>query len=109
MSRSYPMWIECSNDSYKERRNYRGDLSHPKSQGVRDRCTDTIHIGTSQYNSYPFITRVLEINSKENGDIVYTAVVDLKPEGCAGSIILRQCTLVKETGEIVYDTYPPFK
>tara|TARA_R100000306_G_C4300918_1_gene105043 strand:+ start:201 stop:518 length:318 start_codon:yes stop_codon:yes gene_type:complete len=94
-------------------------MPRSKSSGVKDRSTDTIHIGTSASNSHPFITRVLEINRKENGDIVYTAFVDLKPEetsfglaigkGCAGSIILRQCTLVKETGEMVYDTYPPIE
>ena len=109
MSKSYPMWIECTNDSYTESRSYRGDLSHPKSQGVRDRCTDTIHIGTSKSNSHPFITRVLIVNRKENGDIVYTAGVDLMPERLAGSIVLRQCTLVKETGEMVYDTYPRYQ
>lgn len=101
MSRSYPMWISNYNDTYS--------MPRSKSSGVKDRSVDNIHIGTSASNSHPFITRVLEINRKENGDIVYTAFVNLEPEACAGSIILRQCTLVKETGELVYDTYPPIK
>ena len=101
MSKSYPMWISNYNNTYS--------MPSSKSSGVRERSVDNIHIGTSKSNSHPFITRALWVDRKENGDIVYTAGVDLKPEGCAGSIILRQCTLVKETGEIVYDTYPPFK
>ena len=80
-----------------------------KSSGVRDRSVDDIYIGTSKSNSHPFIARVLTVNRKENGDIVYTAGVDLMPERLAGSIVLRQCTLVKETGEMVYDTYPRYQ
>tara|TARA_B100000214_G_scaffold198273_1_gene143492 strand:- start:595 stop:984 length:390 start_codon:yes stop_codon:yes gene_type:complete len=44
--RSYPIWIDTYNNSYKS--------SMAKSQGVRDYSKSQIYVGTSANNSYDF-------------------------------------------------------
>ena len=54
--RSYPIWVDSTNNSYK------GSKSH----GVRDHAKNYVNIGTSASNSYPFLTNELQVN--ENGN-----------------------------------------
>ena len=56
--RSYPIWVDTYNPSYKS--------SMAKSQGIRDHAKNKVYIGTSASNSYPFLTNELQVN--ENGN-----------------------------------------
>lgn len=56
MSRSYPIWVDSINNSYK------GSKSH----GVRDHAKNYVNIGTSASNSYPFLTN--ELSVQDNGN-----------------------------------------
>ena len=56
--RSYPIWVDTYNNSYKS--------SMAKSQGIRDRAKSQVYIGTSASNSYPFLTN--ELSVQDNGN-----------------------------------------
>ena len=54
--RSYPIWVDSINSSYK------GSKSH----GVRDHAKNYVNIGTSASNSYPFLTNELQVSDNGN-------------------------------------------
>ena len=54
--RSYPIWVDSTNNSYK------GSKSH----GVRDHAKNYVNIGTSASNSYPFLTNELQVSDNGN-------------------------------------------
>ena len=54
--RSYPIWVDTMNNSYKG----------SKSQGIRDNAKNYVNIGTSASNSYPFLTNALEVYDNGN-------------------------------------------
>ena len=54
--RSYPIWVDSTNNSYK------GSKSH----GVRDHAKNYVNIGTSASNSYPFLTNELKVSDNGN-------------------------------------------
>jgi len=56
--RSYPIWVDTYNNSYKS--------SMAKSQGIRDRAKNQVYIGTSASNSYPFLTNELQVSDNGN-------------------------------------------
>lgn len=56
--RSYPIWVDTYNNSYKS--------SMAKSQGIRDHAKNSVKIGTSASNSYPFLTNELEVQDNGN-------------------------------------------